>query len=187
MELERYDRQIRAWGFKTQERLKRCRFLIYELCSASLECMKNLILAGASSIHVVDSSKKIDEFGNYILFLKNLNPYCPLRIIDGNIDFNDYDFICLFGDDNELLKRMIQSQKACLFCHGLFAYLFFNIGVDDLVIDEQQNDNTIIDETITGSLISQLIVDHLPPIDKTILLYMKFNNENLSTIVEVLK
>ena len=51
---DRYDRQIRAWGFETQKRLECCSFLFIGINEASIECTKNLILAGVMEIHYIN-------------------------------------------------------------------------------------------------------------------------------------
>ncbi|KAH0787705.1 SUMO-activating enzyme subunit 1 [Histomonas meleagridis] len=182
-ELNRYDRQIRAWGFETQNKLKACKFLFYGITNSSLECMKNLILAGASFVHVLDSSNTEMAFANYVEFLKTLNPYCPLTVIhDDNFNnFQNYDYVCLFNANMEIFSKVIQTECVCLMACGLTAYLLYGVPSISLHFNDEPTD--VIDETISGSLFSQLIIDHLPPIPRTAL-QLKFDANNMSTSVQ---
>ena len=55
-EAELYDRQIRAWGFEAQRRMRESKILIVGLDGAGSELLKNLVLAGVGNITILDDS-----------------------------------------------------------------------------------------------------------------------------------
>ena len=56
-ETELYDRQIRAWGFEAQKRMRESKILIVGLDGAGSENLKNLVLAGLGNITILDDNK----------------------------------------------------------------------------------------------------------------------------------
>ncbi|KAK4135310.1 hypothetical protein BT67DRAFT_440976 [Trichocladium antarcticum] len=59
-EIALYDRQIRLWGMKAQERIRNANILIITMRALGNETAKNLVLAGIGSLTVLDS-KTITE------------------------------------------------------------------------------------------------------------------------------
>ncbi|KAK3357111.1 hypothetical protein B0T25DRAFT_579239 [Lasiosphaeria hispida] len=53
-EIALYDRQIRLWGMKAQERIRNANILLITMKALANEIAKNLVLAGISSLTVVD-------------------------------------------------------------------------------------------------------------------------------------
>lgn len=193
-ELNRYDRQIRAWGFETQQKLHECKFLFYGVNDASLECMKNIILAGASEVHVTDTEENLDVFSHHLNFLVQLNPYCPVQIIPLSSicdiqqrqiktdEIGKYGFICVFKNEDFFAQQVISTDKILLFNNGAIGdivYLRPNYTSpdNDLVLTPTQ-------QTIIGALLSQMIVDHLPPIEQTIHFQLFFDPILLSASVQ---
>jgi molybdopterin/thiamine biosynthesis adenylyltransferase len=53
-EIALYDRQIRLWGVKAQESLRKANVLLISMKALANEVAKNLVLAGINSLTVVD-------------------------------------------------------------------------------------------------------------------------------------
>lgn len=193
-ELNRYDRQIRAWGFETQQKLHECKFLFYGVNSSSLECMKNLILAGASAVHITDTEENLDVYSHHLYFLINLNPYCPVEIVQFSSicdtekqtiktdEIDKYGYICVFKNEAFFIQQILSANKVLLFNHGatgdlLYLNSKYTFPLDDIVLSPSQ-------QTVIGALLSQLIVDHLPPIENPIHYQLVFDQVNLSSSVK---
>lgn len=55
-EIALYDRQIRLWGMQAQEKIRRANVLLVTLRAIGSEIAKNLVLAGISSLTVLDAN-----------------------------------------------------------------------------------------------------------------------------------
>ena len=53
-EIALYDRQIRLWGVKAQERLRSAKILLIGMKALANEIAKNLVLAGVGSLTILD-------------------------------------------------------------------------------------------------------------------------------------
>ena len=53
-EAQIYDRQIRLWGVKAQQRLRNARLLCYSMSALSAEICKNVVLAGIGHLCIMD-------------------------------------------------------------------------------------------------------------------------------------
>lgn len=60
-EIALYDRQIRLWGAKAQERIRSANILLISLRALGSEIAKNLTLAGISSLTIVDDDPVTEE------------------------------------------------------------------------------------------------------------------------------
>lgn len=60
-EIALYDRQIRLWGAKAQERIRSANILLISLRALGTEIAKNLTLAGISSLTIVDDDPVTEE------------------------------------------------------------------------------------------------------------------------------
>lgn len=49
-----YDRQLRLWGFKAQEHIRRANVLLISMRALANEVAKNLVLTGINSLTIVD-------------------------------------------------------------------------------------------------------------------------------------
>ncbi|OMJ15253.1 SUMO-activating enzyme subunit 1 [Smittium culicis] len=67
--VNRYDRQIRLWGFEGQRRIITGKMLVVGVTPMIMEMAKNLILGGLGHICVLDNRKvtQINNQGLYIL------------------------------------------------------------------------------------------------------------------------
>jgi len=53
-EAQIYDRQIRLWGVKAQQRIRNTRVLVYSMTGLATEIWKNLFLAGVGNMCIMD-------------------------------------------------------------------------------------------------------------------------------------
>lgn len=180
-ELNRYDRQIRAWGFETQRRLKVCKLLIIGFNHASMECIKNLSLAGACLIHVSDANIDLscDQSFSY---LQNLNPLCPVSEIKiDSLDFTQYDIIGTFNADVPIVETVKKLKSVIIVSNGINSDLIYE--KEDYSPSQPTETCDALQQTIIGGLISQMIVDNLPPHDKPIGLTLKFDKNTMASSV----
>lgn len=180
-ELNRYDRQIRAWGFETQRRLKACKLLFIGFNYTSMECIKNLCLAGACLIHVSDLQLDLSNDSSFA-YLQNLNPLCPVcEMKFESLDYSQYDIIGLFDADNSLIETMKTMNSVVIISSGIISDLIFK--KDDYIISQKTETCEPLKQTIIGGLISQMIVDNLPPHEQSIGLTLKFDQNTMSASV----
>ncbi|KAM3417942.1 hypothetical protein BST61_g6154 [Cercospora zeina] len=60
-EMALYDRQIRLWGAKAQEQIRRAKVLLISLRAVGTEIAKNLTLAGIQELTIVDSDEVTED------------------------------------------------------------------------------------------------------------------------------
>lgn len=60
-EIAIYDRQIRLWGAQAQERIRSAHILLVSLRALGTEIAKNLVLAGISSLTIIDDEAATEE------------------------------------------------------------------------------------------------------------------------------
>mgnify|MGYP000412512148 CR=1 FL=1 len=124
-----YSRQIAVYGKSAMKSLTNAKVLILGFDGTCLELCKNLILAGVSSINLIDSSiiniedlatnyyATTDDIGKIAVeVIKNklseLNPYVIFKVNDMEVDIN-YDVHILINESYEtalkLNKKVINS------------------------------------------------------------------------------
>lgn len=75
-----YDRQLRLWGFKAQEHIRRADVLLVSMRALANEVAKNLVLTGINSLTVVDPERvRAEDLGAQFLLTeddvgKNVSP-----------------------------------------------------------------------------------------------------------------
>lgn len=78
-EIALYDRQIRLWGMKAQEKIRKANILLITIRALGNEIAKNLVLAGISSLTVVDHATVTEaDIGSQFL----------LSVEDGHLGMN---------------------------------------------------------------------------------------------------
>lgn len=60
-EIALYDRQIRLWGVKAQESLRKANVLLISMQALANEVAKNLVLAGINSLTIVDHETVVES------------------------------------------------------------------------------------------------------------------------------
>ncbi|KAK4469489.1 hypothetical protein MN116_007036 [Schistosoma mekongi] len=85
-EAELYDRQIRLWGIESQNRLKQSKILLLGMNALAAEIAKNIVLAGISSLTIIDDQQvTIEDCENNFLIPhdclghRSLNPMVKLQ------------------------------------------------------------------------------------------------------------
>jgi ubiquitin-like 1-activating enzyme E1 A len=56
-----YDRQLRLWGFKAQEHIRRANVLLVSMRALANEVAKNLVLTGINSLTMADPERVTGE------------------------------------------------------------------------------------------------------------------------------
>lgn len=118
-----YDRQIRLWGVKGQQRLRNSRLLIYGMGGTSTEIAKNLVLAGVGNVCLMDGRNVKESDLGYQFFVRKsdvgqniakashprvqeLNPMVKVTYIEKYIDSVKEDFF-----DNFDVVLMTETTK----------------------------------------------------------------------------
>eukprot|EP00124_Ichthyophonus_hoferi_P005656 Ihof_evm2s884 gene=Ihof_evmTU2s884 len=70
-EVKVYDRQIRIWGPKAQERIRSSKVLVVGMGTLSIEVLKNLILIGVKSAVIMDDQLVTNDDYCGSLFLQS--------------------------------------------------------------------------------------------------------------------
>jgi ubiquitin-like 1-activating enzyme E1 A len=84
-EIALYDRQLRLWGIKAQNRMRKAKVLLITMKALGNEIAKNLVLAGIGSLTVLDPDTVTENDVESQFFVteehigKNV-PYCPQEI-----------------------------------------------------------------------------------------------------------
>jgi amyloid beta precursor protein binding protein 1 len=70
---DKYDRQLRLWGANGQRKLAECCVVLINATAVGTETLKNLVLPGIGSFHIVDDaqvspSQKNEPFSNFFVF-----------------------------------------------------------------------------------------------------------------------
>jgi len=151
-----YDRQIRLWGFDAQRRLRNSSILIVGGKALSNEVCKNLVLAGVSSLTIVDDENVTPEdLGSQFLVseknvgqnraesikdrLVRLNPSVKINVISDSIEnkdtsfYSDFDVVCVTGKSLDTLIKIntICRENNIKFyasdVHGIYGYIFCDL------------------------------------------------------------
>lgn len=78
-EIALYDRQIRLWGAQAQERIRSAHILLVSLRALGTEIAKNLVLAGISSLTIIDDEPVTEEDLGAQYFLRQEDIGKPVR------------------------------------------------------------------------------------------------------------
>lgn len=167
-EIALYDRQIRLWGVKAQERLRTANVLLITMKALANEIAKNLVLAGIGSLTVQDSQVVVeDDLGAQFFVseqdigknraesaapqIRRLNPRVSLRIDTGGITlkqpeyFAPFDMIIATDLDLATLSTINASCRLCnrpfyaSGSHGLYGYIFADLISHDYVIEREKS------------------------------------------------
>lgn len=81
-EAQIYDRQIRLWGLKTQQRMSKSRVLVYGMTGLAVETCKNLVLSGLGNVCIMDSE-------NVTMELLGANFFVTEQDVGKNVTINN--------------------------------------------------------------------------------------------------
>ncbi|WBW72315.1 SUMO activating enzyme E1-type Rad31 [Schizosaccharomyces osmophilus] len=176
-EIALYDRQIRLWGFNTQQALKQSRVLLITASPLSNEIAKNLVLAGVGELclqdtHSVEKQDLHDQFfleesdigkskaSSLINKLKDLNPLVKLSSLDTPIAELSESIISSFQmviatqlQYNECCKvntlcRSSQRPMYASSCYGLYGFAFADL-IDHEFVIEKTVENTKVEQAMS--------------------------------------
>lgn len=146
IESEKYDRQIRLWGLKSQKKLRTGKILFWCLDGGNIEILKNCVLAGVGSVCLVDDRKisqndieshfylKKEDIGKKITdisvsFFRKMNPDCIITVkSEKNIRFN-LDILTNFSLVVLANQSMLIQKKFSSFCRSKNIPYFYNRSV----------------------------------------------------------
>lgn len=166
-ERELYDRQIRIWGLEGQGRLNSAKVLIIGLHAASLEAVKNLVLAGVGAITLQSDSEVTVESLGYNFFVtqnsvgqnvaeaslpvvQKLNPRVSLSTVSTPVNELTEEYVSQFDvviasqlvEKNELIRlndisRKVQHAFYLALVAGWGALLFVDLVSHEFVQEKE--------------------------------------------------
>ncbi|MCJ1256624.1 hypothetical protein MMC24_004448 [Lignoscripta atroalba] len=167
-EIALYDRQIRLWGVKAQEKLRTANILLINIKALANEVAKNLVLAGIGSLTINDDQPVVDnDLGSQFFIseqhigmnraiaaapqIQKLNPRVSLHIDTAPILSKDpaffapFDIIIATELDLDTLSTINASCRLCnrpfyaAGTHGFYGYIFADLIIHDYVIEREKS------------------------------------------------
>ncbi|PNS18500.1 hypothetical protein CAC42_5039 [Sphaceloma murrayae] len=173
-EIALYDRQIRLWGVKAQERIRSAKVLLITVKGIGTEIAKNLILNGIGSLTIADDGivTENDLGAQYFLReedigsnraqaaavrLQELNPRVTVAIDTSDMTQKTQEYFVLYdmiiGTDLPFLSlslvnaavRMAGKPFYATGIHGFYGFIFADLIEHEYIIErEQSNRHTAI-------------------------------------------
>ncbi|OJJ68729.1 hypothetical protein ASPBRDRAFT_132944 [Aspergillus brasiliensis CBS 101740] len=183
-EIALYDRQIRLWGVKAQEKLRSANILLITFKALANEVAKNLVLAGIGSLTIVDHEVVTEEDLGAQFFINEehlgqnraqaaapsvraMNPRVQLHIDTEDIHLKQPDFFAQFDITiaTELdFTTYTTINAACRIAnrpfyaaglHGFYGFVFADLISHDFVIERtKSNVPSATQETPTRSILN---------------------------------
>ncbi|KAK3333127.1 hypothetical protein B0T19DRAFT_117408 [Cercophora scortea] len=167
-EIALYDRQIRLWGMKAQEKIRNAKILIITMKALANEIAKNLVLAGIGSLTVVDHEivTEADLGAQFFLedhhvgtnravaasaAIQRLNPRVKVTVDTSNINdkppsyFSQFDVVIATDLDSQTLKIIntaVRIYKRAFYAagsHGMYGFIFADLVEHDFVIERAKS------------------------------------------------
>ena len=178
-EIALYDRQIRLWGVKAQEKLRSAKILLIGMKALANEIAKNLVLAGVGSLTILDHEMVTDDDLAAQFFvseehigqnraeaalpqLRKLNPRVALFADPGAAAdkfeeyYSTFDITIATNLNIDILSSInavcrIQGRKFyAADTHGMYGYVFADLILHDFVVErEKGNKQTEIGQAET--------------------------------------
>src|SRR2546423_1570601 len=165
-EIALYDRQIRLWGVKAQERLRSAKILLIGMKALANEIAKNLVLAGVGSLTILDHELVTEDDLASQFFISQehigqnraqaalpqivkLNPRVALFADPDHVAtkfpqyFSSFDITIATNLD---IDTLITINNACRFngrkfyaadTHGMYGYVFADLILHEFVVERQ--------------------------------------------------
>ncbi|KAI9374170.1 hypothetical protein BJX61DRAFT_342693 [Aspergillus egyptiacus] len=183
-EIALYDRQIRLWGVKAQEKLRSANILLITFKALANEVAKNLVLAGIGSLTIIDDAMATEEDLGAQFFLSeaslgqnraqaaaaavsSMNPRVQLHIDTENVATKPPEYFAKFDVTiaTELPFSLLTTiNAACRIAgrsfyaaglHGFYGFVFADLIQHDFVIERtKSNVSSATQETPTRSIIN---------------------------------
>ncbi|KAL2362932.1 hypothetical protein RJZ56_004185 [Blastomyces dermatitidis] len=154
-EIALYDRQIRLWGVKAQEKLRTSKILLVTIKSLGAEIAKNLVLAGIGSLTIVDNAiVKEEDIGRAEAAAPQIIQMNPrVDVVVETIDIRskppaffasydvtiaadlDYGTICFINN----ACRVANCRFYAAGVHGFYGYIFSDLITHDFVIEREKS------------------------------------------------
>ncbi|RAL05604.1 E1 ubiquitin-activating protein AOS1 [Aspergillus ibericus CBS 121593] len=182
-EIALYDRQIRLWGVKAQEKLRSANILLITFKALANEVAKNLVLAGIGSLTIIDHELVTEEDLGAQFFINQehlgqnraqaaapsvraMNPRVQLHIDTEDVHLKQPDFFAQFDITiaTELdFATYTTINAACRIAnrpfyaaglHGFYGFVFADLISHDFVIERSKsNVPSPTQETPTRSIL----------------------------------
>lgn len=161
-EIALYDRQIRLWGMDAQAKIQSAHILLITMRALANETAKNLVLAGISSITLLDSAPVTDaDLGAQFLLssspspnraaaaadnLRKLNPRVTVHVDTEGVKakspayFANFDIVVatdLDSDSFNLINTATRINNKPFYAagtHGMYGFIFSDLIEHDYVI-----------------------------------------------------
>ncbi|KAL4788018.1 hypothetical protein BJX76DRAFT_227437 [Aspergillus varians] len=183
-EIALYDRQIRLWGVKAQEKLRSANILLITFKALANEIAKNLVLAGIGSLTIIDDANATEEDLGAQFFLtqdcigqnraqaavpaiRSMNPRVKVFADASSVSTKPPDFFGQFDVTiaTELDFSMYNTiNAACRIAgrsfyaaglHGFYGFVFSDLIQHDFVIERaKSNIPSATQETPTRSILN---------------------------------
>ncbi|KAI5291776.1 hypothetical protein KEM52_000070 [Ascosphaera acerosa] len=167
-EIALYDRQIRLWGVKAQEKIQTASILVITFRALAAEIVKNLVLAGVGAVTIADHEVVREEDLGAQFFLsdqhigqnrataaepqiREMNPRVKVAALDEDVRARGPDFFARFdiviGTDLDFTS-MTTVSAACRVArrpsyvagtHGFFGFIFSDLISHDFVIERTKS------------------------------------------------
>jgi hypothetical protein len=108
------------------------------------------------------------DFCSFWFVFTFLNPHCPVTDLSEKFDlFDAFDVIGIFNNSIQSDLLLKHPTKVFVLNSGISASLLFS-SPNPIFPHPKSSELTPIEQTIIGALISQMIVDYLPPLSSPI-------------------
>ncbi|KAH8702582.1 putative SUMO activating enzyme [Talaromyces proteolyticus] len=182
-EIALYDRQIRLWGVKAQEKLRSANILLVTFKALANEIAKNLVLAGVGSLTILDHEPvtEMDLGAQFFVSeetigqnraqaaapqVRAMNPRVQLHIDTDDVRAKSPEFFAAFdvtiATDVDFVTytsinaacRIANRRFYAAGIHGFYGYAFADLISHDFVIErEKSNVASQQQETLTRSIV----------------------------------
>ncbi|KAJ4324141.1 E1 ubiquitin-activating protein aos1 [Neodidymelliopsis sp. IMI 364377] len=171
-EIALYDRQIRLWGVKAQEKIRTANILLVSIKALANEIAKNLVLAGIGSITLADHENVTeDDLGAQFFIsdadvgknraeaaapqVQKLNPRVKVNVYAGDIRketeaefYAKFDVIIatdldfLSFNNLNICARLANRPFYAGASHGLYGYIFADLIKHSFVVEREVSNKT---------------------------------------------